>query len=197
MYIGFAPSMKRDTLQHRLTAISAKIKVPELVALGKDTNLPVIEIHDTCYSQDGAVAFRAAWILEYIATHDPERFMSIFEEFIHRLPTQRNPSCQRHFTKILMLVTSSKAPAPYRTAYSGIDRGQVVETVFGWLIDPQTPVAVQVNCMDILFNMHSEFEWIREELRPQVEFLMRDGSAAMQSRGKKILAKLNKVKTAD
>src|SRR5690606_7339623 len=119
-------------------------------------------------------------VLEYIATRAPQRFLPVFTEFMTRLPGQQNPSCQRHFTKILMVITGPKAPPAYQEAYAAADREQLVETVFGWLINPQTPVAVQVNCMDILFNLTAEFGWIGEELQNQVEFLLRDGSAALQ-----------------
>jgi len=86
-----------------------------------------------------------------------------------------------------MRVTSRSAADVYRDHYRQADRERLVETIFGWLIDPETPVAVQVNCMDILFNMRNEFDWLGEELRNQIRFLMRDGSAAMQSRGRKLL----------
>lgn len=167
-----------------------------MVAIAEDTTIPLSLLHELCYDKrDDSVAFRAAWILEYIATHCPTRFTAVFSGFMARLSEQRNPSCQRHFTKILMLITSGKAPEPYRDAYAGIDREQAVETVFSWLIDPGTPVAVQVNCMDILFNMSGEFAWISEELKQQIDFFLRDGSHAVQSRGRKILDKLRKIRT--
>lgn len=71
-----------------------------------------------------------------------------------------------------------------------------MEVVFGWLIDPDTPVAVQVNCLDILLNLCSHADWIAEELGTQTRHLLRRGSAAMQSRGKRVLAKLKELRTA-
>ena len=59
--------------------------------------------------------------------------------------------------------------------------------MFEWLINLATPVAVRVNCLDILLNLRNEFPWIKEELQAQIEFYLRDGSPAMQSRGRKIL----------
>lgn len=176
-----------------LAAMKVNIKVPNLVALAQDKTLSVETLHDICYDRKhGTIAFRAAWVLEYIATHHPERFMPVFGTFMSRLPEQQNHSCQRHFTKILMHVTRPDAPALYQEARGTINGEQVVDTIFSWLIASRTPVAVQVNCMDILFNMRNEFEWIAEELAQQTAFLMKDGSAALQSRGKKILAKLSR-----
>ncbi|WP_257670274.1 hypothetical protein [Parapedobacter tibetensis] len=186
--------MDKQTLINRLATTLTKTKVPDLATLGEDT-IPVVLLHEVCfYEKNESIAFRAAWVLEYIAIQYPESFMPAFHNFIDHLHDQRNSSCQRHFTKILMQITHPRTSMPFQGVYKGIDRARLVEIVFEWLIDPDTPVAVQVNCMDILFNMSKEFSWIRDELKNQVEFFMRDGSAAMQSRGKKILDKLKKSK---
>jgi hypothetical protein len=29
----------------------------------------------------------------------------------------------------------------------------IIETTFEWMINPQTPVAVKVNCIDVLYNL--------------------------------------------
>jgi len=53
-------------------------------------------------------------------------------------------------------------------------------------------VAVKVFCCEILFNLRNRYDWLTDELARKTEFLMKDGSAAMQSRGKKILKQLQK-----
>ena len=164
--------------------------------LAADESIPTASWLAVSYHQgDDSVAFRAAWVLEYIAVHDPDRFVSVAKTFLSRLADQKNRSCQRHFTNILRHLTSPKAPASYQQVCLSTDREQLVETVFNWFIDPQTPVAIQANCMDILLNMSSEFNWIKDELKQQIEFLLRDGSAAIQSRGKKVLAALRRSKS--
>lgn len=184
--------MDKKTLAERLTVSNTnKIKVPHLVALGEDVSVPIGVLHGLCYDErNPALAFRAAWLLEYIASHHPDRFLAVAGTFLGRLSDQKNLSCQRHFTNILRVLTYPKAPKPYQEVLLSSNREQLVETVFNWFIDPQTPVAVQANCMDVLLNMSGEFGWIRDELKLQIEFLLRDGSAAIQSRGKRVLAKL-------
>ena len=166
-----------------------KTKVQELAALAGMEKLPVQELLSICFLQaEQAIAFRAAWVLEHIEATYSDRFLPFFPEFVRRLPEQHNLSCQRHFTKILMHFTSPKAREAYQAAWAAIpDREAVVEVVFEWLIDPKTPVAIRVNCLDILLNLREEFPWIRDELQAQIEFYLRDGSPAMQSRGRKIL----------
>ncbi|WP_262246619.1 hypothetical protein [Parapedobacter soli] len=184
--------MDIQTLKDRLTVNNKnQIRVPDLSALGDDPDVPMAELLDLCYEVDHPrLAFRAAWLLEYIAVQHPDRFSTVAGNFLVRLPTQKNPSCQRHFTNILRRLTHPKAPIPYKNVIHLADREMLVETVFNWLIDPLTPVAVLANCMDVLLSFSEEFEWIREELKQQIEFLLRNGSPAIQSRGKKVLEKL-------
>lgn len=187
--------MDIQTLTRRLTITRTnQVRIPDLRLLGEDTTIPITTLHDLCYDTGHSkVAFRAAWLLEYIVVHHPKRFLPVVDAFLCRLADQKNRSCQRHFTSILIRLTHPKAYEGYRGAIRSADRPQLVETVFSWFIDPCTPVAIQANCMDILLHMSYEFEWIKDELRQQIEFLLRDGSAAIQSRGKKVLGILNRV----
>jgi hypothetical protein len=63
----------------------------------------------------------------------------------------------------------------------------IIDTTFEWLINPKTPIAVKVNCIEILVNLRSKSDWIEEELRAQIEFLLKDGGPAVQSRARKML----------
>ena len=180
--------MNERELEIGLSDINRNRYLAHLEAIGENKKLPLAALHELCYKTGRSpVAFRAAWILEHVAVHHPEKFIVVFDAFIRRLAKQRNFSCQRHFTKILMIITSPGAPQDYRLAYARADREQLLTVVFEWLVAPETPVAVQANCMEVLFNMSGEFEWLRDELKLQIEFLLRNGSAAIQSRGKKVL----------
>ena len=166
-----------------------------LATLATDSTLSMTTLHEQCYDQKNpTLAFRASWVLEQIVYRSPERFLSIFEAFVSRTAEQVNPSCQRHFTKIWMYLTAPRIPVSYQEAYRKVNRAALAETIFGWLIHPKTPVAVRVNCLDILYNLIGEYDWIEDELTHYIEFLMRDGSAALQSRGKKILQKIRRLK---
>jgi len=147
-------------------------------------------LHRLSFDLDKAKAFRAAWVLESIAAHYPQWFTPYANTFLATLKTQKNPSCQRHFTKILMFMTARNASVLYRQALADADRERIVETVFEWLIHPDTPVAVAVNCLDILVYFIKEFDWISEELEHQILMRINQGSPAMDSRGKRILKKL-------
>lgn len=182
---------KIQKLERFLSATLLDSKVAELVLLGNKTFLTVEEVYRLTFHKNQVLGFRAGWLLESIAESDPGRFAPVLPEFLSGLSGQKNLSCQRHFSKILMFVTDRKAPESYRNALAAADREDIVETVFGWLIDPGTPVAVSANCMDVLYYFSKEFSWVGDELALQVECLMdRGNSPALHSRGKRVLKKL-------
>ncbi len=175
----------RDQLRDELNARSKKGKADWMVELASRKGLDVADLFEITFDGEQTIAFRAAWVLEYIFTEYPATFRPVTQLFIEKYPLQTNPSCQRHYTKIMMVMSAGDYLKPEQ-------QEEIIEATFGWLIDPDTPVAVQVNCMDILFNMSKRHDWIAEELIQQINFLLKTGSAAMQSRGKRILNKLKK-----
>ena len=60
------------------------------------------------------------------------------------------------------------------------------------MIAPKVLIAVKVFAAEALFNLRYRYPWITEELTNQLQFLMINGSAAIQSRGKKLLNALKK-----
>src|SRR5690606_36434707 len=95
--------MENQFLQTALSQTLTKKDVQELAALAPTGKISVQELFLVCFYKDKpAVAFRAAWVLEHVETGYPELFLPIVPEFISSLPQQQNPSCRRHFTKILL-----------------------------------------------------------------------------------------------
>lgn len=184
--------MNNQQLQKALSQTLTKADVQQLATLACKGNISTSELLELCFeTANPSVAFRAAWVLENVEADQPEVFLPHLPAFIRSLPQQQNASGRRHFTNILLRYTNPKASALRREAWATIaDREQVVETVFEWVILPETPVAVRVNCLDILLFLSTEFAWIKEELREQTEFYLKDGSPAMQSRGRRILKRL-------
>lgn len=183
-YLSLMPDgMNKEQLLKELATPLSKKKVNQFI-LSDLCN--VEDLVDLSVYPDRKIAFHAAWVLEYLIYSDPERFKNVYENFLSVYLVQKNLSCQRHFTKILMLLTESLN----RHLLETIDLEKLTERTFELLIDPLTPVAVKANCMDILFNMREVFPWITEELKEQVIFLLKNGTPAIQSRGKHILKRL-------
>jgi len=179
-----------DELIKEISTTLTKTKVVKLSAIIKKQQFSVKDLIDITFHPDKNIAFRAAWILENLFLQKPESYIGNLEYLISRVKDVGNPSCKRHYAKILMHITATKAPASIRQKLAETDLEPVVEQLFDWLIDPKVLIAVKVFAAEALFNIRDRYPWIAEELDNQVRFLMRDGTAAIQSRGRKILSRL-------
>jgi hypothetical protein len=179
-----------DELIKNISTTLIKTKVVKLSTIIQKQQFSIKDLIAITFHPDKNIAFRAAWILENLFLRKPENYITSLEYLISRITDVDNPSCKRHYAKILMHITAPKAPASIKQELTGIDLEPVVEQLFDWLIDPKILIAVKVFAAEALFNMRHRFDWIAEELANQVRFLMKDGTAAIQSRGKKILSRL-------
>jgi hypothetical protein len=182
--------LTKDELINEISKTIVKTKVEKLTAILDKQQFALRDLIDLTFYKDKDIAFRAAWILENLFLKKPETYPEDLECLVSRMSDVIYPSCQRHYAKIMMHITAKKAPAIIRQKLEMIDLEPVVEKLFDWLIDPKVLIAVKVFASDALFNLRQRYPWISEELKEQVKFLMRDGTAAIQSRGRKLLAKL-------
>jgi len=136
------------------------------------------------FHREQPIGFRASWVLELMFV-DRELLKKELYTFLEAYPKQKNLSSRRHFTKILMQTLNDRG---FKVELKKYNWDDIIEATFEWLAE--SPVAVQVNCLDILFKLQDNESWIREELEAQINFFLRNGTAAMQSRGKRILKKM-------
>jgi hypothetical protein len=182
--------MTKSELIERITGIIGKPKVLELSRILKAQQFALHDLIDITFHSDKSVAFRAVWILENVFLTDPESYLPDLEYMISRIKEVKHPGCMRHYAKIIMHITDAKAPESLQLKLQEINFEPVVEQLFDWMINPRTKVAVKVFAAYALFNLKDLFPWVKEELTAQMEFLMRNGSAAIQAGGKKILKSL-------
>jgi len=165
-----------------------KLKVIKLTEILQKEQFSLRDLVDITFSDDRDIAFRAAWLLENLFLQKPGNYIDELEYLISRINDVKHASCKRHYAKILMHITAPKAPEDVRQRLENIDLEPVVEQLFDWLIDPKVLVAVKVFAAEALFNVRVRYPWIQDELKDQIHFMMRDGTAAIQSRGRKLLA---------
>ncbi len=179
-----------DELIKELNTTLVKVKVVKLTAILQKQQFALPDLIDITFHPDKNIAFRAAWLLENLFLQKPERYLDHMDYLLLRVKDVKNPSCKRHYAKIVMHITSPKAPLSIQQKLAGIDLEPVVEQLFDWMIDPKVLIAVKVFAAEALFNMRNRFSWIADELANQIQFLMRNGTAAIQSRGRKLLSQL-------
>jgi hypothetical protein len=168
-----------------------KLKVLELSKILKKQQFALRDLIDITFHPDKNIAFRAAWLLENIFLKHPESYLPNMQYLLTRLHEVKYPSCQRHYAKIVMHLTNKKTPESIKDKLQVFNFEPVIEQLFEWLISPKVKIAVKVFAAEALFNLRDRYDWIKDELANQLQYLMRDGSAAIQSRGKKLLKGLN------
>jgi hypothetical protein len=174
-------------LIQQITSTIGKVKVIELSKILKEQQFALHDLIDITFNENKDIAFRAAWLLENIYLKEPEQYLNDMGYLLKRFPEVSYPSCQRHYAKIIMHITSPKAPACIQIQLQETDLNLIIDKLFDWMIDPKVKIAVKVFASEALFNMRNNYTWIAEELANQIQFLMRDGTMAIQTRGRKIL----------
>lgn len=183
--------MDQQKLIERIKETFGKLKVLELGAILRKEQFDLRDLIQITHHQDEAIAFRAAWILENLYLYNPELYVDYLQDMLTAMHSIKWPGVNRHYAKIVMHATSPKASKITKERLAELDIEPIIELLFDWLIDPEIKVAVKSFAAEALFNLRQQHDWIKDELCNQLEFLMRDGSAAIQSRGKKLLKGLN------
>ncbi|MDB5011705.1 MAG: hypothetical protein JWQ06_2494 [Mucilaginibacter sp.] len=182
--------LTQSQLIQQLTTTIGKSKVIELSKILKDQQFNLRYLIDITFNKDKDIAFRASWLLENVFLKNPQAYLNDLDYLIQCFINVSYPSCQRHYAKIMMHITDPKAPAAVQLKLKEIDLEKVMEHLFDWMIDPKVKIAVKVFSSEALFNMRYQYSWITEELADQIKYLMSNGTAAIQSRGKKLLKQL-------
>ncbi len=177
-----------------ISSTIGKTKVVKLTAILKQQQFLLTDLIDITFHTDHNIAFRASWILENLFLQKPECYIDDLGYLLSRIIDVKNESCKRHYAKIVMHITAAKAPVSIKQKLDVINLEPVVEHLFDWMIDPKVRIAIKSFAAEALFNLRNRYLWVAEELANQIQFLMRNGSPAIQSKGKKLLAQLQPQK---
>lgn len=186
------PELNKEELIAMLDTPVKFQMVASSTAIIEDNNLDVKDILEISFHKKKEIAFRAAWMLEYIMTHKPALFIPHIADLLERLPNQRNPSGMRHYTKIISLLTAKNADPEYKKAIKYIDFEPIIEVLFTWLVEPGVLVATKVHCMQSLANLAPAHDWIKDELLQTIDHLTDIESIAFFARAKMVKKQLKR-----
>lgn len=166
--------------------------VADSTTLIESYDLDIDDLIAISFHNKKEIAFRAAWMLEYLMKYKPAKFCSYIDKILMLLPNQENPSAMRHFTKIVSLLTDKKADPIYIKIAANTDFESVIELLFTRLVDPKTLVATKVHCMQALANLMPRYDWIKEELIETIDHLTEIESIAFFARAKMVKKQMRK-----
>ncbi|MFD2521549.1 hypothetical protein [Emticicia soli] len=127
---------------------------------------------------------KAGWVLSECAAHYPLLVIPYFRNFIQKLQDPMVPdSVKRNIVRVWQFV---EIPEEYT--------GEIYDICFGFMHSNEA-IAIKAFSMTVCYNIVRRIPELRTELRLSIEDLLlknQDGSAAILSRGKKILAQMKK-----
>lgn len=188
--------MEKDRLIERLNYTMGKKDCLALAEqfIGMEDGIAIL--FDLCFSDNERLSFRAAWVLEHALTSNTDIFSLSLSKIIDLTPTIKNPSTQRHFSKLLNIAMSecskNRLAKDACQLLKKADMEPIVEVCFEWLIDKNSKPAVKAHCMDILLFLSSRYKWITEELPYVIEHQLIDATPGIENKGKKTLETLRK-----
>jgi hypothetical protein len=173
-----------------LEIISTPLPKRKVEKLASEVKFAVKELIDLTFHHHPQIGFRAAWILENVCVNHQERFLPFVVYFLERFDQQKNLSAQRHYAKILAMLTNIKSSPEIKSILATFDHNKVIETAFNWLIDERTPVAIKSHCLNILANLSAAHLWVKEELLQTIDFLIDIESIGFYAKAKQIRKQL-------
>ncbi|NGM61472.1 hypothetical protein G5B30_06005 [Sphingobacterium sp. SGG-5] len=134
------------------------------------------------------LAFRAAWTLEHILLHNPALLGIHHSEVIDLYCSTDNESSLRSISKLVMHLL--RMPSIQLTE----DRKErIINATYLLIEKDDCPVALLVNCWDILYLLSPKYEGLDTELQTLILFhLERNPTPASKARGYKILNQLKR-----
>lgn len=154
----------------------------------------IADLLEISFHKKKEIAFRAAWMLEYLMTRRPRQFAPFVKQLLQLLPGQKNLSAMRHYAKMVALLTARNAGPVYKELSETIDFKPLIEVLFTWLVTPEIPVAIKVHCMQALANLAPRYDWIKDDLTETIEYLTDVESIAFFARAKQVKNQLKKLK---
>ena len=148
--------------------------------IGKDPAL-FKKVLDFALENNDQYTMRAARVIHLTATNHPELIRPYLNKIIHALSGFENDGLKRSMTRIL---------SEHCTDINEESQGILVDVCFNFLTDPDEKVALKIYSMDILYNLSQQYPDIKKELISSIENQLPYASAAIKSRGEKMMKKL-------
>ena len=189
--------MEKERLIERLNFVMGKKDCLALAAYFAEMDGGVETLFDLCCSKNETSAFHSAWVLENVLTSNPDIFALSLDKIVELFPETKNPSVQRHFSKLLSLgftaCSKNQLPKDACQLLKKLDMEPVVEKCFELLMEPTTKAAVKVHCMDILAHLSQRYLWVADELPHVIKLQMLTSTPALAARGRKVIEAMRKA----
>lgn len=189
--------MTSQELKALISEVSAKksdrLKMADKIISDPELFDPLLKL---TFEVDNKHSIKAAWVFEIVCDYSLYELIPHLNYFTSNLKNLHLDSAIRSIAKVCEFIakayTSKKDSILKETLHeSHIDK--IIESCFDWLIGPYRP-AVKVYSMSAIYLLGKNSDWVHDELEQIVSKEMEKGNPAYCSRGKKIIALINKNK---
>lgn len=181
--------MEGEYLASKLSVKINLMEAKQLAALTLSKDISMIDLFSLCLHPNQQIAFRASWVLENVVFSAQSGFKKNIPQFLEAYPNIQNLSVKRHFTKIMMMLCKENLINALDVHEALLQK--CLTATFDWLLNPNTPLAVQCNTLDLVFYFSKKENWILDELKVILEQNLISNSPALRSRSKRLLKRIN------
>jgi hypothetical protein len=160
----------------------SKLQVRKIARWVSNDPLRFAELMECFFSDDLVLSQRAAWAMNECAENHPELILPWLEQMIRNLDNPVHDAVRRNTVRVMSYIDIPSDLLGLATSHC-----------FNLLISPTEPIAVKAFSMSALLNITKKENGLKNELQIVVLDLMENGSPAIISRGKKVLAELEKI----
>ncbi len=146
--------------------------------IGNDTD-KFHQLIDLLFNGKSPIPQRAAWVVTHIAEKYPELCLPFIEPIILNLEKFEHTGIHRC---LLRFIAEMNIPESLQGILYGI--------CYKWLINKESPIAVKVHCMQILYNISEVEPDLKHELRLIIGELTDHDSAGLRSRSRHLMERL-------
>jgi hypothetical protein len=181
---GILNSVRNAKRVYRDQGAEAILRQPELIPF----------LIEYLYSSDQKHSIKSAWVLELVCLFEIRLLLPYLSEFTSRLKTLEHESAIRPVSKVCSLISLHCKEHPCESfTHDSSWKNNIIEASFEWLTG-QHKIAAQVFAMESLFILGQESNWILDELYSILDKHYPNKSSGYQSRARKIMDKISKVK---
>jgi len=147
---------------------------------------------DILFMVDDKISPRAAWILEFMCSHNIETIIPYLDTFTKHMHKVHLDSAIRPVAKICELIASaytSKTDNKIKNALNTTHKELIIETCFDYMINDEK-VAPKAYSMTTLFLLGKDYDWVYPELKIILKRDYEIQSAAFKARARRILKKI-------
>ena len=143
------------------------------------------EVLNIACNNKSPVNWRAVRVIEFVTEQNPKLFFPYVNKYAKLFPSFKTDGFKRSFPKIFTYC---------KNKLNKENKVILIDTCFKYLSSGFEPIAVRVNCMQLLYELSKDIPEITGELQAAIEFQYDDEGAAYRARANMILKKIAKQK---